>query len=130
MARNQISKGNLGTHICQMQIDLCRGPVGTTGSIKFKSQSSNEPMELPVSHSPTTAKEPLLLPHDSSGKSKRKLDMSTNGSGSGSLTPLSVSMSSSGDHLTTEKEEKSSTTSITPRPSTCATAAGSGEYKG
>jgi len=37
-------------------------------------------------------------------------------------------MGSSGDHLSSGKGEKSSTTSITPRPVICATAAGSGEY--
>jgi len=102
--------------------------VGTTGSIEFKAQSSNDPVEFPVLHSPTTAKQTLLLPKDTSGKSKRKLDMSPSGSGSASLTLLSVSMSSSGDHLSSGKGEKSSTTSITSRPAICTTAVGSGEY--
>ena len=109
-------------------MDLCRGPVGTTGNIEVKAQNSNDPVDFPLSHSPTTAKQALLLPKDTSGKSKRKLDMSTSGSGSAFLTPLSVSMSSSGDHLSSGKGEKSSTTSITPRPAIGATAASSGEY--
>ena len=109
-------------------MDLCRGPVGTTGSIEFKAQSSNDLVEFPLSHSPTTTRPALLLPEDTSGKSKRKLDMSPHGSGSTSLTPLSVSMSSSGDHLSSGKGETSSTTSITPRPVICVTGAGSGEY--
>ena len=110
-------------------MDLCRGPVGTIGSIEFKAQSSNDPVEFPLSHSPTTAKQALLLPQDTSAKSKRKLDMSPHGSGSTSHTPLSVSMSSSGDHLSSGKGETSSTTNVTPRPVICVTGAGSGEYR-
>jgi len=70
----------------EIQMDLCRGPVGPTGSIEFKAQSSNDPVEFPLSHSQTTAKQALLLPTDTSGKSKRKLDMSPSGSGSTSLS--------------------------------------------
>ena len=110
-------------------MDLCRGPVGTIGSIEFKAQSSNDPVEFPLSHSPTTAKQALLLPQDTSAKSKRKLDMSPHGSGSTSHTPLSVSMSSSGDHLSSGKGETSSTTNVTPRPVICVAGAGSGEYR-
>jgi len=40
----------------EMQMDLCRGIVETTGSIEFKAQSSNEPVQFPLSHSPTTRK--------------------------------------------------------------------------
>jgi len=65
----------------EIQMDLCRGPVGTTGNIESKAQSSNDPVEFPFSHSPTTTKTALLLPKDTSGQSKRKLDMSPHGSG-------------------------------------------------
>jgi len=113
----------------EILMDLCRGPVGTTGTIEFKAQSSNDPVEFPLSHSPTTTKLALLLPKDTSGKSKRKLDMSPHGVGTTSFTPLSVSMSSSsGDYLSSGKGDMTSSTIITPHPMNCATGEGNGEY--
>jgi len=101
--------------------------VGTTGSIEFKAQSSNESVQFPLSHSPTTRKEASHLTKGSSGKGKRKLEMNTSGAGSGFLTPHSVSMSSSDDLLTTKIEEKSSTTIFTPYSATVSASAGTGE---
>jgi len=122
------AEGNPGySQYGEMQMDLCRGPMGTTGSVEFKSQHSNESVQFPLSHSPTTRKEALHLTKDGSGKSKRKLEMNTSGSGSGFLTPHSVSMSSSGDFLTTKVEVKSSTTIIKPCSAAGSAAAGSGK---
>lgn len=73
-------------------MDLCWGPVGTTGSIEFKAQRGNESVPFPLSNSPTQSKAAPDLTKDGGSKGKRKLEMSPVGWDVALLTSPSVSV--------------------------------------
>jgi len=104
----------------ERQMDLCRGPVGTTGNIEFKAQRSNESVVCPLSHSPTQRKAAPDLTKEGGSKGKRKLEMSPAGWDVALLTSPSVSVrsqdaspSAAGDNA---DEELASKMIVEPEP--------------